>query len=169
MSIEIRELRPDEHAEGGRITAEAYRPYVRPGSQDWEDYLVEIADIAGRAPRTTILGAVDEDGTILGTLTLELEGRVDVEGHEGEPLPPDQAHIRMLGVAPQAQGRGVGKALMEASIEVARAAGKRLMTLNTTPRMKAAMAMYESMGFVRGPDTPVDYDIMLLSYSLRLD
>jgi GNAT superfamily N-acetyltransferase len=168
VAIEIRELRPDEHAQAGRITAEAYRGYVRPGEQAWVDYLEEIADIADRAERTLVLGAFDEDGRIVGTLTLELDGRVD-EGDGERPLDPGEAHVRMLGVAPEAQGRGIGKLLMEASIEEARAAGKTVLTLNTTPRMATAMKMYESMGFVRGPDTPVDYDVMLLSYSLPLD
>ena len=64
----------------------------------WEDYLEQIADVAGRADRTTILVAV-EDGRILGSATLELDGRIDED--EDGPLAPGEAHIRMLGVAPR--------------------------------------------------------------------
>jgi GNAT superfamily N-acetyltransferase len=108
--VEIREAIPEEHAEAGRVTAEAYREFVGPGDEDWERYLQRIADVADRADRTTILVAV-EDGRVLGSLTLELDERVRDEGEEGQrPLEPDEAHIRMLGVDPGARGRGGGRA-----------------------------------------------------------
>ena len=65
------------------MTAEAYREFVRPGESPWEAYLEQIADVAGRAGRTTILVAV-EAGRILGSATLELQGRVDEEEDGGQ-------------------------------------------------------------------------------------
>jgi GNAT superfamily N-acetyltransferase len=168
LSIEVREARSDEYEEAGRITAEAYREFARPG-QSWEDYLVRIADVAERAQRTTILVAV-EDGHMLGTVTLELEGRTDAgrDGSESGPLEPGQAHVRMLGVAPEARGRGVGRLLMDACIDVARRAGKTLLTLNTTERMKVARAMYGSMGFTQTEDVVFPDGFVLLAYELPL-
>jgi GNAT superfamily N-acetyltransferase len=171
MAIEIREARPDEYAEAGRITADAYREFSTPGRTGWDEYLVRIADIADRAERTTIIVAV-ERGEVLGTVTLELEGRTDAGrqgGSESGPLEPGQAHVRMLGVAPAARGRGVGRLLMEACIEWSRRAGKDLLTLNTTERMKVARAMYESMGFIRTPDVVFPDGFVLLAYELPLD
>ena len=66
-------------------------------------------------------------------------------------LEPDEAHLRMLGVSPAAQGRGVGRALVEAAAALARAAGKRRLTLGTLPEMTAARRLYEGMGFRAGP------------------
>ena len=170
MSIEIRPVRPDEYEEAGRVTALAYTEFVpRRSKADWEDYLARIADVADRAGRTTVLAAV-EDGRVLGTVTLELTGRTEAgHEHDDDPLPAEEAHIRMLGVHPDTRGRGIGRALMDASIEHARAAGKTLITLNTTERMRAAQAMYESMGFMREPDRVFDDGFVLMSYSLRLD
>jgi ribosomal protein S18 acetylase RimI-like enzyme len=168
--VEIREALAGELEEAGRITADAYREFVPPDDDgDWTSYLVEIADVSGRAERTTILVAV-EDGRVLGSLTLELDRRVsEGEGHrEGERLPAHEAHIRMLGVDPAAQGRGIGRALMDEAIRIARERGKALMTLNTTRRMKSAQRMYESMGFERDPDWQVDEDFVLLTYRLAL-
>jgi ribosomal protein S18 acetylase RimI-like enzyme len=167
VTLEIREVRPEEHEEAGRVTADAYREYAR--GDDWNAYLEHIADVADRAGRTMVLGAF-EDGILLGTLTLELDRRVEEgEDHtEGERLPPHEAHIRMLGVDPSAQGKGVGRALMDASIRIAREHGKTLMTLNTTERMAVAQKMYEGMGFVRQPDWNVSEDFSLLSYALEL-
>ena len=167
MTIEIREVRPEEYEEAGRVTADAYREYAR--DDDWDAYLVHIADVADRAERTTVLAAV-EDGRILGTVTLELDRRVEEgEDHsEAERLPAREAHIRMLGVDPSTQGRGIGRALMDESIRIAREHGKTLMTLNTTERMHVAQRMYEGMGFVRQPDWQVSEDFSLLSYALDL-
>jgi len=170
VTVEIREARPDEYEEAGRITADAYREFARPG-RGWDDYLVRIADIADRARRTTIIVAV-EDGEVLGTVTLELEGRTEEEhdgGNEAEPLAPGEAHVRMLGVAPGARGRGIGRLLMDACIDWSRRAGKTLLTLNTTERMKAARAMYESMGFTPTPDEVFPDGFVLLGYELELD
>jgi ribosomal protein S18 acetylase RimI-like enzyme len=171
MTIEIRPVRPEEYEEAGRVTADAYRRLGRPGADEgWRGYLDHLADVADRAQRTTVLVAVEE-GDIVGTVTLELDRRVEEgEDHrEARRLPPHESHVRMLGVRPDAQGRGIGRALMDACIDIARENGKTLMTLHTTHRMTAAHRMYESMGFVREPDWQVSEDFTLMSYSLEID
>jgi ribosomal protein S18 acetylase RimI-like enzyme len=169
MAIEIRPVRPEEHEEAGRITALAYREFVRPG-RDWGEYLERLADVADRVRRTVVLVAV-EDGRILGTVTLELDGRTDAgrESQESAPLEPGEAHVRMLGVAPEARGRGIGRMLMDACLAEASRAGKTVLTLNTTERMRAARAMYESMGFTRVEDLVFPDGFVLLGYELPLD
>jgi ribosomal protein S18 acetylase RimI-like enzyme len=167
--MEVREATTDEHAAAGRVTAEAYREFVGPDDDDWERYLTRIADVGARADRTTILVAV-EGGRVLGSLTLELDGRVWDEGEEEHrPLEPGEAHIRMLGVDPAARARGVARALMAESEARARAAGKTIMTLNTTRRMKAAQAMYERLGYERAEDIVFPDGFVLLGYSKQLE
>jgi ribosomal protein S18 acetylase RimI-like enzyme len=163
MSVEVREASPEEYAEAGRVTAQAYREFVRPGDDDWERYLLRIADVQARAGQTTIMVAI-EDGRVLGSLTLELEGRVRDGDEEQRPLDPSEAHIRMLGVDPAVRSRGVARALMAASEETARAAGKTFLTLHTTQRMEAAQAMYERLGYHRSEDRVFPDGFVLLSY-----
>lgn len=165
MPIQVREARPHEFEEAGRVTADAYREFVRPGERAWEDYLRHIADVAGRADRTTVLVAI-EDGRILGTATVEVEGRIDLD--EDGPLGPEEAHIRMLGVAETARGRGVARALMAACEERARERGRTLVTLHTTARMPVAQRMYARLGYDRGADRLFDDGFVLLSFSKRL-
>jgi ribosomal protein S18 acetylase RimI-like enzyme len=166
--MEVREATEQEFPEAGRVTADAYREFIRPGDVDWERYLRRIADVAERADRTTVLVAV-EDGRVLGSLTLELDGRVRGEDDEDHrPLEPGEAHIRMLGVDPAARARGVARALMAESESRARAAGKTHMTLNTTMRMEAARAMYERLGYERTEDTVFPDGFVLLGYRKRL-
>ena len=166
--MEIREATPAEHAEAGRVTADAYREFVRPGDDDWERYLLRIADVESRAGDTTIMVAV-EDGRVLGSLTLELDGRVRDGDQEHRPLDPGEAHIRMLGVDPTARSRGVARALMAASETRAREAGKTFMTLHTTLRMEAAQAMYERLGYQRLDDRVYPDGFVLLSYTKQLE
>jgi ribosomal protein S18 acetylase RimI-like enzyme len=166
MVLEIRALAPPEFSEAGRVTALAYEEFAPASASPNRDYLHRVADIRARAGHALILGAFEE-GEVLGTVTVELDGRIP-GGHPRPPLEPDQAHVRMLGVHPRARGRGVGRRLMEASVEEARRAGKRRITLDTTEAMVAAHRLYESMGFRRGEDTVFDDGFRLRSYELRL-
>lgn len=166
VTIEIREARPDEYDEAGEVTALAYREFVRPNDPDWEEYIARIADVRGRAERTTILVAV-ERGRILGTATLELEGRVEPD--DDPSLAPGEAHIRMLGVHPRARRRGIARGLMDACFDLARERGKTRMTLHTTQRMRAAQAMYEGLGFRRLADRTFPDGFVLLTYERAID
>jgi len=158
MTVEVRPVRPEEYEEAGRVTALAYREFA--DSESWDRYLDQIADVGARAHVGVVLVAV-EDGRILGSATLELDGRIE---DDDDALPPDQAEIRMLGVDPGQRGRGVARAIMDASFAWAAKAGKKRMLLHTTQRMKAAQAMYGSFGFERLPDRVFPDGFVLLTY-----
>jgi ribosomal protein S18 acetylase RimI-like enzyme len=164
MTTEIREARPEEYERTGVVTANAYREFFADAAPDLRSYLEEIADVPGRAIRTTILVAVDGD-RIVGSATLELDGRTS---QDADPLAPDEAHIRMLGVHPDARGAGVGKLLMAACEERARAAGRTRMTLHTTTLMRAAREMYASLGYERSEDRVYPDGFVLLGYTKQL-
>lgn len=163
--LEIREARPDEFEEAGRATIAAYAEFFAPDGVDEDlEYLRAVGDVRGRADRTTILVAIDE-GRIVGCVTLELDGRTDDD--EG-PLPPEHAHIRMLGVAPEARGRGIGRTLMAECERRASEAGKTVMTLHTTHLMETAQEMYRSMGYERTDDWVLPDGFVLLGYRKTL-
>jgi ribosomal protein S18 acetylase RimI-like enzyme len=164
MTIEIRVAGADDYRAAGAVTAEAYREFAREGDSDWHEYLERIEDVEGRAARTTILLAVEDD-EIVGSATLELDGRTDPDD---DPLAPHEAHIRMLGVHPDARGRGIGRLLMTGCESRAREAGRTTVSLHTTERMLAAQRMYQALGYERGEDWVFPDGFVLLSYQKQL-
>jgi len=56
--------------------------------------------------------------------------------------------IAKLVVAPLAQQRGIGRLLTQTVIEYARSIGARKVSLISSTRLKSALRLYESMGFV---------------------
>jgi len=147
------------------VTRHAYDEFVDPADSGWGGYLEEIGNVAGRATRVPVLVAVT-DGRVIGSASLETE-----EASLGDdPIEPGTANVRMLGVDPEARGRGAGRALLGACIAEARRRGKRAVTLHTTEDMHAALALYVSAGFVRDPgrDWKVDESFTLTAYRLDL-
>jgi GNAT superfamily N-acetyltransferase len=164
--MEIREARPAEYNQVGEVVARAYEPFGTPDDAGWQEHLQLVRQVADRAQRTVVLAAV-EDGTVLGSATIELDG---VIGDDDREIPPGWAFLRMVGVDPDAQGRGIGRALVKDVIDRVRKAGRRHLGLRTGLEMHAAHRMYESLGFVLDPS--LDYgshgDVSLLGYRLDL-
>ncbi len=69
-----------------------------------------------------------------------------------------ECYLAELYVVPDRRGQGLGRALLEAAIELARAQGADRMDLGTSEDDVAARALYEKLGFTnreRPPDGPV--------------
>jgi GNAT superfamily N-acetyltransferase len=164
--MEIRVALPSEYDQVGDVVALAYEPYGTPDDDDWTQHLALVRNVADRAQRTVVLAAV-EDGRVLGSATIELFGVIGDDDHE---VVPDWAYLRMVGVHPDAQGRGIGRALVQEVIDRVRAQGRRHLGLRTTPPMEVAHRLYESLGFVRDAslDYPADSGYALLGYRLDL-
>jgi ribosomal protein S18 acetylase RimI-like enzyme len=109
-------------------------------------YADELADIAGRVGQAEVLVALE--GRLLGCVTLV----PDASSPWAEGLEEGEAGIRMLAVDPGAQGRGVGRALVEACIARASELGRTALFLHSTPWMTAAHHLYRRAGFVRVPE-----------------
>jgi ribosomal protein S18 acetylase RimI-like enzyme len=159
--LEIRPIRETEYAAAGDATAQAYREFAAPGRPGFDTYLGRIADIGARARNATVLVAV-VDGVIAGSATLELDSRIAPSS--AGPLAPDEAHLRMLGVIPELRGRGVARRLVAECVSVARARGKRRLTLETAPVMVGAQRLYTSMGFTAAGEHHTPDGMVLLDY-----
>ena len=71
-----------------------------------------------------------------------------------------ECSLAELYVVPERRGRGLGRALMEQAIELARREGANYMDLGTSEDDVAARALYESLGFSNREgrrDGPLNY------------
>lgn len=160
----IRPVAAAEHGAVARMTVDVYALAL--GEVLTDDYRVILSAVDDRAASALVLVAVDPaDGAILGSITY-----VPGPGPYAEFESPDEAGLRMLVVAPEAQRRGVGTALVRACIDEARRAGKARVSLHTTPAMTGAQRLYEGLGFRRAPerDWVPEPGVQLLGYVLDL-
>jgi ribosomal protein S18 acetylase RimI-like enzyme len=162
----IRPIGPEEYEALGELTVAAYHT-VQSEMPHQDQYDIQLRDVARRAAVSCVLVAIGPDGEVLGGVTY-------VGGPEdpySEELRDGEAGIRMLAVAPDVHGRGVGRALTSACLDRARAAGRDRLVLHTGPWMPAAIRLYEGMGFVRVPEldfVPVPgVDLIGYAYELR--
>lgn len=61
-------------------------------------------------------------------------------------------YLQRLGVAPEAQGSGLGRDLLQSSLQWARSRGARTVLVNTQPDNGRSLALYTSEGFHVIPD-----------------
>ncbi len=160
--MELRRVKPDEHAAAGAVCLAAYEPFFS-GAEDF--YRERVADVARRDAEAEVWVAVDDDGTLLGCVTSCPPGSPWHElanDHEGE--------FRMLAVSPEARGRGVGTALAKLCEEHARAHGATAMVLSSLGVMTDAHSIYERLGYERVPDrdwSPAP-GVQLIAYAKEL-
>lgn len=146
-------------AHGGPLTV---RP-ARPGDRDWILSLAprlhefgppawRARDVMDRAVAASIdegLRAPAADQTVLVAESAAHEplGFVHLHGatdfHTGER----HGHVSDIVVAPSAEGRGVGAALMAAAEDWARSHGFRLLSLHVFDGNARARALYERLGY----------------------
>ena len=164
-TVLIRPVRPEEHYALGEVTVAAY--HSLPDVMDHQDaYDRRLRDVARRAETSCMLVAVGPEGELLGGVTYVC----GPDDPYSEELTEGEAGMRMLAVDPARQRHGVGRALTQACLDRARAAGRRCLVLHTGAWMPGAIALYEKMGFVRRPEidfTPVP-GIDLIAYSFDL-
>lgn len=87
---------------------------------------------------STLLVALDEEGTIVGSMTLAMFR-----------IPTGlRAWIEDVVVDEDARGRGVGRLLNERALEIARDSGARTVDLTSRPSREAANRLYQRLGFV---------------------
>jgi ribosomal protein S18 acetylase RimI-like enzyme len=159
----IREARPDEYPAIGELRVAAYQALgLLPEDSDYVDTLRGF----GFGTDCVVLVAADETGSaLLGTITLEpFEPSSELARDDTE------ADVRAFAVAPQGQGQGVGRTLLQAVIERSEKRGLRCLRLCTNPVMRAAQHLYETTGFARTPE--LDWSpapgLILRAYELGL-
>ena len=127
--------------------------------------LVALADAVGAEPEGWVVAAnswrsVGEERRYLRTITryphaavfvAESDGRVVARLSLARDPHPASSHVADLGlmVAASHRRQGIGRALLDAAFDWARASGVRKLELHVFPHNTPALALYEGLGFVR--------------------
>ena len=83
---------------------------------------------------------------------------------------PDVAKLRLFLLVPEARGLGLGKRLLSACLEFARASGYRQMRLWTHESHAAACALYRNFGFACIEAKPVrSFGVDLVEQTWQID
>lgn len=131
---------PEDLADARRL----FRAYVDGLGVDlsFQGVADEIAGLPGAyaPPAGALLLARDEGGAALGCVAVRPLGQDGV------------CEMKRLYVVPEARGMFLGRALVEAIVAFARAAGHRRMVLDTLAGMDDARKLYAAMGFA--PSAP---------------
>ncbi len=136
MSFDITPFEADRDLEEVRALMTEYAETLDVRDRCYQNMDAELAGLPGdyTPPEGALLVARDVKGPVLGSISLRR-------------LEPGACEMKRLYVRPEAQKRGLGRALAVAMIEAARAAGYRAMRLDTLDSMTAAQALYRDLGF----------------------
>jgi GNAT superfamily N-acetyltransferase len=183
--MEIRLIRPDDDViEAGLVVQRAYMELPGyPGDADYDELLARVDQRMHQVPvviaierveRNTEAGSgvtstqsVGDTHRIVGCLTFVPESSHHY--FEFDERPPHASSMRFFAMAPEARGKGVGRAMVQWVIDESRRLGKDQIQFHTLDCMPAAQRLYETMGFERAPHLDGDWDgITGLAYHRKL-
>ena len=145
----VRDARPEERGAVRALTLRAYAEYatvMAPAAWAGLDAAVRAA-LDGDAGEQRIVA--EHDGTLVGSVMLYPP---ETDAYAGAANAAPWPELRLLAVSPDARGMGVGQALVDECVRRVRAGGATELGLHTSQSMRAALRMYERMGFVRAPE-----------------
>ncbi|GAA2779061.1 GNAT family N-acetyltransferase [Saccharopolyspora taberi] len=158
----IRTARPEEFEAVGEVTVRAFLDGGHLSAAS--EYRQTLLDVAARAAEAEVLVSVEGD-KVLGTVTVADGGTA-----YADIAAPGELEFRMLAVAPEAAGKGVGTALVRAVIARARTLGRERVVLSSQQSMTIAHGLYRRFGFERTPKRdwePVPH-LRLVTFGLEL-
>ena len=154
-ALTIRDVAPGEFAALGALMVRVYSAlegFPTPAEQPrYYELLANIGRFSER-PAVRVLVAVNDAGTLMGGVVYFADMAQYGSGGGFNTVIENASGIRLLGVDPRFRQAGVGRALTNACIQLAREAGHREVILHTTAPMQVAWKMYERLGFVRAEE-----------------
>jgi ribosomal protein S18 acetylase RimI-like enzyme len=139
--IPIRRASADDAALAARMLHDFNVEYDEP-TPPVEELSGYVRALIESGEATVLLGGAGPDGIAVMRLRTAI--------WTGKP----EAHLQELYVVPPRRGEGIGRALLEATMTAARAAGATGIDLNTGETDTAARALYEAAGFTNREGSP---------------
>ncbi|HEY7781494.1 MAG TPA: GNAT family N-acetyltransferase [Ktedonobacterales bacterium] len=146
-NLAIRDARDDERDAIRALTLAAYADYA--AQPFWQGF------------RRTLLATLDAQGVPIERIVAARAGRLvgsvwlyppRAQAYVHGPVSASWPEVRLMAVAPDARGQGIGAALLRECERRARLGGATTLGLHTHDAMRAAIRLYERAGFVRAPE-----------------
>lgn len=129
---------------------------------DWPAFRSKLANMSELGGTGEIIVA-ELDGRIVGAVAYLGPGAPKADFFRTEwPI------MRMLVIAPEARGQGIGRALAEECISRAKRDGAGIFALHTSELMQVALPMYQRMGFQRHSSAPMIHGVKYDVYTKNL-
>jgi ribosomal protein S18 acetylase RimI-like enzyme len=140
-SLGVRRAAPEDAAAVGRLLHEFNSEYEE-SSPGADELAIHLRSLIESSEITVLLAGAGPDGFS--------QFRFKRSHYNGLP----DAYIEELYVVPARRRQGIGRALLEATMEAARAAGATHIELNTGETDLEARSLYESSGFTNREGSP---------------
>ena len=164
----IRNMKQDEIEAVRELRLIGYSEYEScVSSEHWQVLKTSLLSDNDLKSNASIFVA-EMDGKIEGSIVL-FPG--SVRAYDWSEDVQEYPEIRMLSVNPTIRGKGIGRALVEHCLHVAKEQNNRKIGLHTASFMINASSLYESMGFYRVPELdlePMKDGIIVKAYRLDL-
>lgn len=148
--VVIRDATQGDYVAIRTLTLEAYEAYAQAMPQAaWGALRQAVAAVLERlGEQEADLIVAEHNDKILGSVLLYPPTEKDSYGQGKAVSYPE---LRLLAVAPQARGSGVGRALVDECSRRAKAMGAQKLGLHTSDYIEVATQLYLKLGFVREP------------------
>jgi GNAT superfamily N-acetyltransferase len=152
-AVVIRNARPEEFATIGQMMVDVYsgldgfpKPVELP---HYYEMLRNVGELTKKPGTELLVAAVSDEikGAVVYYADIAQYGANITAGSE-----KNSSGFRLLAVDPSARGQGIGKLLVNACIQKAKARKHEQVILHTTKSMMTAWTMYEAMGFKHSSD-----------------
>lgn len=148
-----------------RVNALAIRAFeqFKDAYQDWPALQAKIGNLSALADVGEVIVA-EVEGQIVGAVAYVGPG-----APKAAFFRPEWSIMRMLVVAPDARGLGIGRALAEECLRRAKRDQASVFALHTSELMQVAMPMYQRMGFKWASSAPAVHGVEYGIYVKELD
>jgi len=150
----IREANPYEFSEIGKLMVTVYSQLKGfPGPSESPEYYNKLNNVGDltKSPEVKLIVAVTGSGNIGGSVVYF--GDMAYYGSGGTATTEkNAAGFRLLAVDPNTRGKGIGKLLSLACIDIAKTEQQEQLVIHSTKAMQIAWGMYEKLGFKRSKD-----------------
>jgi len=158
----VRDFLPSDSAYVNSLALRAFEQF-KGAYQDWPGFRAKIGNMSALAEVGEIVVA-EVDGPIVGAVAY-----VSPFAPKADFFRPEWPIMRMLVVAPDFRGRGIGRALAQECLCRAKRDGASVFALHTSKLMKVALPMYERMGFKWVSGTPAIHGVEYGVYVKEID